>query len=199
MQLWYARTSPFARKVRVVACELGLHDRIELIEVDPWTDSRLRELNPLAKVPTLVLDDGSVLLESAVICDYLDALNLPQRLHPSSGPARWQALLSQGLADGALSAAGRLYADEHRSAHERSSAMMERFQHAIDASLDAFDTRWLPDGCDLTIGHVAMAVLMGYLDFRWPQRNWRANRPALAAWFDVFDQRPSMIATRHSG
>jgi glutathione S-transferase len=68
MQLWYAPTSPFARKVRIAAHELGLAYRIGLIKADPWTDKRLRALNPLAKVPTLVLDDGRALYESALIC-----------------------------------------------------------------------------------------------------------------------------------
>ncbi len=79
-QLWYAPTSPFARKVRIAAHELGLADALELVEVNPWTDARLRALNPLAKVPTLVLASGDALYEPGVICDYLDAAGAERRL-----------------------------------------------------------------------------------------------------------------------
>ncbi|WP_225411637.1 glutathione S-transferase N-terminal domain-containing protein [Stigmatella hybrida] len=70
MELWYAPTSPFARKVRIAAHELGLAGCLRLVEVTPWTDARLRALNPLSKVPTLVLDSGEVLYESGVLCEY---------------------------------------------------------------------------------------------------------------------------------
>ncbi|PWK86687.1 glutathione S-transferase family protein [Fulvimonas soli] len=197
MQLWYAPTSPFARKVRIAAGELGLAGRIELVRVDPWTDVRLRALNPLAKVPTLVRDDGGVLYESAVICDYLDALAPRRLLHPADGEARWRALLLQGLADGAATAAGRLYADERRPAHERSEAMMARFREAIGTSLDALDAdRHLADG--VGIGQVAVAAFVSYLDFRWPERDWREGRPRLAAWFDAFARRDSMTGTPYA-
>lgn len=194
MQLWYAPTSPFARKVRIAACELGLDAQIELVEVNPWTDLRLRAINPLSKVPTLVLDTGEVLFESSVICDYLDSLSCPPRLCPARGHERWRALRLQGLADGACTAAGRLYADEHRPENERSEAMMERFGVTIDASLDMLETdETVPNG--LTIGHVAVAAFVAYLDFRWPEKDWLGTRPRLTAWFDGFSRRPSMTST----
>jgi len=196
MDLWYAPTSPFARKVRIAAAELGLSDSLTLIRVDPWSDGRLRALNPLAKVPTLVLDDGAILFESSVICDYLDAHAQRRRLFPADGPDRWQALLLQGLADGAMTAAGRLFAEERRPADQRSDAMILRFTQAREAALDALERTLLQD--QPGIGEVAVAALLGYLDFRWPDRNWRNGRPGLSGWFDRFDRRPSMTATRHS-
>lgn len=74
MELWYATTSPFACKVRIAAAELGLDDQIALVRVDPWTDDSLRRRNPLCKVPSLVLDDGAVLFESTIICEWSDIL-----------------------------------------------------------------------------------------------------------------------------
>lgn len=196
MQLWYAPTSPFARKVRIAGYELGLTPRIELIEVNPWIEGGLRELNPLSKVPTLVLKTGAVLIESSVICDYLDSIQGGPCLHPPHGERRWQALLLQSLADGASTAAGRLYADEQKPVSQQSASMMERFRHALGASLDGLETnRDVRSG--LTIGHISVATFLGYLDFRWPDRNWRAGRPDLAAWFDEFSCRESMKATQH--
>lgn len=196
MELWYSTTSPFARKVRVAAEELGLSARLSLRETNPWRAEELRAVNPLCKVPTLVCDDGTVLYESGVICDYLDTLGPERRLFPQSGPARWQALVLQGLADGALTAAGRLYADEQREENERSAAMMTRFSRAIDAALDDLEARDLAFGPP-TIGDVSLGVLCGYLDFRWPARDWRGSRPRLAGWYDVFEMGVSMQKTRH--
>jgi glutathione S-transferase len=196
MDLWYAPTSPFARKVRIAAAELGFTDRLALIRVDPWSDGRLRAINPLAKVPTLVLDDGSVLFESAVICDYLDAMAPQRRLFPPDGPDRWQTLLMHGLADGAMISAGRLFADERRPPDQRSDAMLIRFAQARDATLDSLERATLRD--EPMIGEIAVAALLGYLDFRWPDRDWRDGRPDLSGWFDRFDRRPSMTTTRHT-
>ncbi|XXT17107.1 glutathione S-transferase N-terminal domain-containing protein [Sorangium sp. So ce429] len=197
MKLFYAPTSPFARKVRVTAHELQLGDRIELVLVNPWSDAELRSLNPLAKVPTLVRDDGRVLFESTLICEYLDHV-AAGRLYPAPGEARWSALLRQGIADGISAAAGRLFADEHRQANERSCSVMQRQAAAIEAGLDRLErdagalSRELAD-----IGAVSVACALGYLDFRWPERAWRDGRIELARWFDVAGQRQSMVATQH--
>ncbi|MEI2385995.1 glutathione S-transferase [Breoghania sp. JC706] len=201
MELWYSTTSPFARKVRVAAEELGLSSRIRLHETNPWRDDGgLRAVNPLCKVPTLVADDGVddrlVLYESGVICDYLDALGSERRLFPESGHARWRALVLQGLCDGALTAAGRLFAEEQKRNEERSVAMIARFTAAIDAALDDLETRDLAFA-EPTIGDICVAVFCGYLDFRWPQRDWRTRRPRLAGWFEVYDMGVSMQKTRH--
>lgn len=197
MELWYAPTSPFARKVRIAASELGLDDRIILTRVDPWTDAKLRSLNPLAKVPTLVLDDGEILFESSVICDYLDTLGGKRKIVPEGGLSRRTALLLQGLADGTMTAMGRLFADEHRPRSERSEQMMHRFAEAREAALSWLESTELQD--EPEIGEISVAALLGYLDFRWPDRDWRPPYPLLAKWFAKFDQRPSMRATAHEG
>jgi glutathione S-transferase len=147
-------------------------------------------------VPTLVAEDGTVLFESGLICEYLTLLNGAASLFPHPGPERWRALRLQGLADGAATAAGRLYADEHRPAEQTSEAMMERFRTAIFAVLSALERENLRTDHS-TIGEVAVGVFLGYLDFRWPDRDWRIGRMATSEWFAAFDQRPSMTTTRH--
>ncbi|WP_170122108.1 glutathione S-transferase family protein [Breoghania corrubedonensis] len=196
MELWYSTTSPFARKVRVAAEELGLSSRIRLHDTNPWKDDGLRAVNPLSKVPTLVAADGTVFYESGVICDYLDSLGPQRLLFPADGAARWGALVLQGLCDGALTAAGRLYADEQKPENARNHEMMTRFVKAVDATLDELEKRELAF-VEPTIGDISVGVLCGYLDFRWPQRDWRVGRPHLAGWFDVFDMGVSMQKTRH--
>jgi glutathione S-transferase len=195
MQLWYAPTSPFARKVRIAAFELGLADDIALVEVDPWSDERLRSLNPLAKVPTLVLGWGEILFESTVICEYLDVLAGP-RLFPRPSVERWRALLIQGLADGAATAAGRLFAEIRKPASERSAAMTARFEAAIEASLDEMERRGL-DGSLSTIGDVTAVAFLGYLDFRWPDRDWQKGRSRIAAAYAQAQARPSLVQTAY--
>lgn len=198
MQLWYAPTSPFARKVRIAAHELGIASKLALVEVNPWTDPRLRALNPLAKVPTLVTDAGEALWESGLICEHLDSLGGAPRLVPFSPEARWRTLRLQALADGAMTAAGRLYADENRPAEQRSAAMLDRFRTTLDAALSYLEPLSLAP--DLPrIGEIATAALLGYLDFRWPERDWRAGRPRLAEWFQEAEARPSLQATKHPG
>jgi glutathione S-transferase len=195
MQLWYTTTSPFARKVRIAAAEHGLDEQIALVRVDPWTDQRLRALNPLCKVPTLVLEDGTALAESAVICEWLDSVGVGRRLFPAPGPRRWRALCLQGLADGAMTATGRLFAEERRPEGERAGPMAARFTAARDAVLDRLDAEELQ--LEPEIGEIAVAALLAYLDFRWPERPWRDGRPRLSAWMDRMAHRPSMLATEH--
>ena len=201
MQLWHASTSPFARKAVIAMRELNLAGVIQLVEVNPWTDQRLRRLNPLSKVPTLVRPDGPPLIESAVICEYFDALATEGRLFrlfPAAGEARWRALRLQALADGVANAATRLHADERRAPFERSQVMMARFREGIEAGLSELEREAAGlAGEAPTIGEIAIAAATGYLEFRWPDRDWLAARPGLAAWFTPFRRRGSMTASEY--
>lgn len=193
MRLLQAPTSPFARKVRVTAHELGLD--LALVPTNPWTSAELRALNPLSKVPTLLREDGPPLFESAVICEFLNH-RAGGTLLPPPGEARWAVLLVQAVADGIGTAAGRLFADEQRPPDQRAEAVMQRQAMAIAAGLDRLESEPLsPFLADL--GAIAAACALGYLDFRWPGRDWRGAHPALAHWFKAVAARPSMTATQH--
>lgn len=204
MKLYYAPTSPFARKVRVVMHQLGLAQRVELVAVDPWTSEELRRINPLSKVPTLVCDDGTPLIESDVICDYLDTLAAAEglssrRVVPQDGPARSSALRRQAVADGLCAAAGRLYADELRPDNDRSFDVMHRQRQVIADALAHL--RKEASALDPTlgdIGAVSVACALDYFGFRWPDSTgWRTAHASLAAWFDAAGSLPEMQATAY--
>lgn len=199
MKLWYSPASPFARKVRICAIELGLADRIEPVEVTvvpskPNVD--LARENPLIKVPALKAEDGAVLYDSRVICEYLDSLAGGGRLFPAGGAARWAALTRQALGDGVMDAGIlRRYELVLRPAALRWDEWLAGQQAKIDHALDAADRdagRW---GDAFDIGHITVACALGWLDFRFADFDWRAKRPALAAWRARIDARASVAQT----
>lgn len=198
MRLYWGPASPFVRKVMVTAHELGLQDKIQLLDsaahpVD--RDRRIQAFHPLAKVPAAMTDDGTALYDSRVICEYLDAA-AGGGLFPAPGPARWTALRRQALADGLLDAA-LLIRYEHlaRPLELQWSDWIDRQGEKVTDALDAMQADPPQDGvCD--IGAISVGCALGWLDFRFPDLNWRDGRPALAAWQAAFDARPAMIATR---
>ena len=195
MKLRYSPTSPYVRKVAVTIHELGLDDKVERVMTAPWDAATdLGRTNPLGKVPALIADDGTVLYDSPVICEYLDSL-VGSRLVPPGGPDRWTALRRQALADGLIDAAVSCVLEGRRPAERRSTEWVTRQRAAIARSLDALEAEAADLANDLTIGHVAIACALGYLDFRLVGDDWRMGRPKLAAWFDGFAKRPSMTTT----
>lgn len=202
MRLYFAPTSPYARKVVVTAIETGLDDRIEKIVTAPGPDeATLAQANPLGKVPTLVLDDGSTLYDSPVICEYLDSLHSGPPVFPGRGKARWAALRRQALADGILDAAVLRRVEEMRPAEQRSADAVARQWRKVGRGLDVLETEAKagvlakPAG-KLTIGDITAACALGYLDLRFPTEDWRPGRPKLAAWFEAMAKRPSIKATQ---
>lgn len=190
MQLLYSPMSPFARKVRVVAHEAGLADRVEIAVVKPFEDESVREVNPLSKVPCMLTDDGEPLHDSRVICEYLDDLG-GAGLFPKSGEARWRALTLQSLADGMGDAAVRTAQERRRAEGDQHADVIDRQLKAIEAALDLFETE---DLSGWQIGEIAVAAQLGYLDFR-SILDWRAGRPRLGAWYERASKRDSMVAT----
>lgn len=201
MQLLYSPTSPFVRKVLVVAIEKGIGDRIERRPtniLEPHADLLAR--NPLGKIPVLITDDGDALYDSPVIVEYLDAGFPGPRLIPAAGPARFQALRQQALADGLLDAGVARIVEGRRPEAERSQAWTAKQTAVVARALDALEAEAgdLHDAVTIgpvTIGPVAIGCALGWLDFRFPHEPWQNARPALADWFARFSQRPSMQAT----
>jgi glutathione S-transferase len=199
VKLRHSSTSPFVRKVMVLAHEAGLVGGIETVPTTPGADEQsLARDNPLGKVPALVTEDGSVLYDSPVICEYLDSLHDGPRAFPASGPARWVALRLQALADGILEAAVLRRYEEMRPSERQSAEWIERQKRKVTRGLDALesDVGTLADPTGpLSIGDVSVACMLGYLDLRYGNDAWRTARPALAAWYARAAARPSMRAT----
>lgn len=197
MKLFFAPRSPFAIKVRIVAHELGVCHQIEMLAIDPWTDETLRAHNPLCKVPTLILDDGSALFDSRVICEFLDSL-VGGGLFPPSGNERWAAARRQALADGLAEAVIRRFVERLEPTTERSRQLAARQDAAIIAAVDSLAHELAPANETVTIGDVATASALIYLSRRSPEIDWRSRAPKLAAWYDGFLDRPSCQAVAAS-
>lgn len=198
MKLHYSQTSPYVRKVRVLALETGLHDRIELVARTPSPlggEAPLLATNPLGKIPALELDDGTILYDSPVICEYLDGLHDGDKLFPQ-GLERWSALRRQALCDGILDAAVLIrYETVLRPPALRWPDWTEGQYGKVKRALatleqESGDWRQRPD-----IGTITAACALGYLDFRYPDLDWRSAQPDLAQWYAGFLQRASMQAT----
>ncbi|MFN0263176.1 glutathione S-transferase [Tepidamorphus sp. 3E244] len=199
MKLLHAPTSPFVRKVMVVAHEAGLAGSIETEFVLASPVERGEDLaahNPLGKIPALILDDGSTLYDSRVICEYLAALKPETGLFPD-GEARWETLTQQAMADGLLDAAiATRYERVMRPQAAQWSGWADAQLAKVTGALDRIEAIVgdLPERP--TIGTITIGCALGYLDFRFPELRWRDGRPAAANWFSAFETRPSMVATR---
>jgi glutathione S-transferase len=198
MKLAYSSASPFVRKVNVSAEELGLANRIENVatKVLPTEPNRdYGKAAPLMKVPSLTLDDGTVLFDSIVICEYLDSLAGGNRLFPGSGDARWRALRLHALANGILDAAVLTrYETFLRPEGLRWDAWTQGQLTKVDQGLDELEAE---AGAfkSLNIGTITVGCALGYLDFRFADRNWRGTHPKLAGWFDEISKRESFRKT----
>jgi glutathione S-transferase len=199
MKLYFNTTSPFVRKVRVFARETGLASRIEEV---PTTVSPLKlnadyaKLNPLGKIPTLVMDDGTPLFDSPVICEYLDTLHAGRKLFPASGPARWTALRLQALADGVLDAGTTCRIEVAMRPQEfRWKEWLAGHAEKWHAGVDRAEAEAAAITGDTTIGSIAVACALGWLDFRCADDDWRPGHPQLARWYADFSARPSMQET----
>lgn len=199
MKLFYSAISPFVRKVLVAAIELGLRERIELLPAKAHVIERdwtIVEKNPLGQVPTFMADDGTVLYDSRVIIEYLNALG-DGHLIPRGGAARWNALVEHSLADGILNAALLArYETALRPEHLRWSEWTAGQLDKITCGLDDFEKRAAKFGDRVDLGTIAFGCALGYLDFRFPTLGWRDTRPTATAWFARFGDRKSMVATR---
>ena len=197
MKLTFSPASPFARKVRIAAIELGLIDRIEFVPatVVPGqpNDEYSRDISPLKKLPVLILDDGSVILDSYVIVEYLDELAGGGKLIPASGPARWKVKTDHSILQGMLDSMllcryegmvrpqemrWKAWSDDHWN---RAWTGMARFEHKPDVLSRPFD-----------IVQIGLVCVLGYADFRFADCGWRKAYPKLDAFNQKMLERPSV-------
>ncbi len=198
MKLIASLTSPFARKVRIVAAEK--HIDYELVVDIPWnTDTRVPQYNPLGKVPVWVMEDGKSLFDSRVIVEYLDSVSpvghlLPKEPRPRILVKRWEA-----LADGVCDAAAAIFLERKRPAEQQSPEWIKRQLDKVNAGLQAMsvdlgDQEWCT-GEFFNLSDIAVGCALGYLLFRFPEMDWPSRYPNLSALHDHLMQRPAFRDT----
>jgi len=196
MKLYYSSTSPFVRKVNVFAIETGLDKQIEWVKTNPWqAEDILTAENPLSKIPTLITDDGMVIYDSRVICEYLDTLHSVNKLHPENGETRWKSLRLQALADGILESGIARFLEKKRSLEQQSSDWDAVQKKSVERGLDYLESTVSDWAANLDIGVISVACVLGWLDFRFSNEDWRSTHPKLNSWFEQFSKRTSMVKT----
>jgi glutathione S-transferase len=189
MKLLASLTSPYGRKLRVIANELGLN--LPLEDTAPMSDpAALLAVNPLGKVPALVLPDGSAIIDSPVIAAFLLAAVPGQNLLPLSGHGHWQARSTEALADGVLDAA--IILRFNMAQGITSGPWVDRQYRAIERALSVMNGRVGGSG----FGDICIAVACDYLTFRFPELDWRTHNPALVELTDRLLVTPAFQATR---
>ena len=199
MKLYFSPASPYVRKVLASAFELDLEHRIERVPCSVHVIRRDADVvghNPLGQVPTLITDDGTVLYDSRVICEYLDTLAGGGRLFPVGVDRRYRALTEQAAGDGLLDAA--VLARQEltlRPADKVWEVWREAQIAKIVSALDRMQQWSGTFGDRVDIGTLTTACALGYLEFRYADFDWRSGRATLADWFQTFARRPSIART----
>lgn len=194
MKLFLNTTSPYARLIRVVVMETGLENETEFVDVDPWNaPDDLLAANPAGKIPALHLDDGTNLIESSCIADYL-VRRAGDTLAPHGRPDALPRLERLGLGRAVIDCA---FGAVIQQRFAPDSALVERWLGALPRIADRLDAAYAKrptDGCDLA--DLTVAVAFDYVDFRLPQVTWRDDAPKLAEHVARLSERPSLRATR---
>lgn len=198
MILHWSPRSPYVRKVMIAIHEMGLQDRIRTVRTIAGGTNILTEfmkVNPVGKIPTLELEDGSAVYDSPVIIEYLDTLHTGPRLYPTAWPERLVALrrhaLGQGMLDTALPLLGEGFRPPERQSEPHKQFWRAKLIYCVDALEQEAEA--LSESA-FSIGHLAIGVALGYLDFRFDSLKWRDGRPKLAAWHATFNARPAVAA-----
>lgn len=188
MQLLSAGASPFGRKVKIAIAVKGLKDQVAIKAVDTNIpdNAEINVANPLAKIPTLVTDDGMSIFDSKVICEYLDGVGTGPQLFPAAGKARMQTLVLGTLCDGILEAALLMvYEKRFRPEEKWHAPWVQRQQDKVNRALDYLEKAPPALSGSPDYGQVTLACALGYLDFR-HEGKWRTGHPKLVAWLDRF-------------
>lgn len=193
--------SPYARKTIVFAHEVGIADRLAIVDQETSPTNRnpaVFAVNPLGKVPVLLTPEAGAIFDSLVICDYLDGLHGGPRLIPAAGPERWRALRLHAVAQGLCDAGIALRWETQRRPESLRYPPLQAGQTAkLVESYDLLEAREPFDG-PVDIGQIGLATALAWLAFR-ALPDFRSGRPRLTSWYDAFSQRPSMRATAYHG
>lgn len=199
MKLYGTLNSPFVRMAMVTAIECGLRSRVELVGAGVKPEEanlELTKLSPIAKVPVLETDHGRAVYDSRVIMEYLCHIAGNKKLLPDDGTKHFQVLtllaLAEGLGDACVAYR---YEDFSRAKELQWSEFKARQQLRMEACIAELEKKWLPDLAEVTLGSIAVAAVLGYVDFRQLLPDWRSKHVALATWQNAFGKREAMQST----
>ncbi len=202
MKLIASLTSPYVRKIRIVLAEKKID--CDLVLDSPWVEgNQVTAVNPLGKIPVLVLDDESTLYDSRVIAEYLDTVAPNSRLIPASGRERISVKRWEALADGLLDAAVAAFLEAKRPDGERSSSWIERQRGKLNQALKAMSDElgeqpWCQGG-SLSLADIAVGCALGYVSFRFADIRWSEQYPNLSQLYEKLMQRSSFVETVPQG
>ncbi len=194
MKITASAASPYVRKAIACAIARGIDNQLERWTI-ATTDPVLSESNPLGKIPTLITDQGVALFDSPVICEYLDSIGSAPPLFPAAGPARWAALRLQALGDGILDASQPRRREIALPQDEGRIGYIHLQRGKVARALDVLEKEVASLGPLKTIGDIAVACALGYLDFRFANEPWRPGHPKLEAWYASVEGLPPMAKT----
>jgi glutathione S-transferase len=195
MELLYSSTSPFCRKVLVVAHELGIADRIQLLPVHPREQvETVAQWNPLGKIPALSVESDMTIYDSTVICAWLDATLGESHLHPT-GDRKWPVLKEIALADGILEAASSVRQERLRPLELRSLSAIATELRRVHRALDKLEADVETFEAPINMGQLSLACAVDWLSFRLPDQDWLTDRPRLSRAMDALLRRFSLVKT----
>lgn len=193
MKLRWSPTSPFVRKIVVLMKEKGIEDQIEKEKSNPLSrEDRAATPSPLGKIPCLVTGDGNSVFDSPVIMEYLDTVCDGPEMLAKSGDARWTTLCRQATADGMIESMVTCFVESLKKPERQSRGILAHNKGIVFNGIAALEEDTEAFGDSVDVGTISVAVALSFVDQTFPDDDWRADNPKLAAWFDVFDKRPSM-------
>ena len=194
MKITDSAASPYVRKVMACAIARGIDNQLENWTI-ATTDPVLSDSNPLGKIPTLITDQGVALFDSPVICEYLDSIGSAPALFPAAGPARWAALRLQAIGDGILDASQPRRREIALPQDEGRAAYINLQRGKVARAIEVLEKEAASLGPLKTIGDIAVACALGYLDFRFANEPWRPGHPKLEAWYASVAGMPAIAKT----
>lgn len=196
MKLFYTPTSPYARKARIVIRERGLMNQSEEILATPYQDDpKLLAVNPAGLVPTLALDDGTSLIDSILICEYLDATANGPQLRHAHGQERWNDQHATTLAQTIMDFAVAATMEDRRTDGVPSSSFIARKKEKIKRCLLSLAEKSNAPTNSPSLGDIATVCALSYLDLRLSDLDWRTQRSDLIDWHIQIESRPAFTQT----
>ena len=199
MKLHWSSRSPYVRKVMICAHETGIAEKLDcvysVVSLSRPNEDVMRD-NPLGKIPTLILDDGRILYDSLVICEYFASLQPGSTLFPREGEARWSALRRHALGNGMLDTLLLWRSEIAKPVQQQTPAWLSTFALKTRNALDVIEAEadaLAASGFD--IGHIGIGTALAYLDFRFGDVGWRNGHPRADAWMRQFLARDSVVKT----